>query len=47
MQRAPRKLEMAIYKADASVPLHAELDVVLFLTPSGAFVTYSGDVHCA
>jgi hypothetical protein len=36
-----------IDKADASVPLHAELDVVLFLTPSGAFVTYSGDVHCA
>jgi hypothetical protein len=33
-------------EADASVPLHAELDVVLFLTPAGATGTYTGDVHC-
>jgi hypothetical protein len=34
-----------IDEADASVSLHAELDVVLFLTPGGAVVTYSGDVR--
>jgi hypothetical protein len=35
-----------IEQAGASVPLHAQLDVVLFLTPDGAAVTYSGDVRC-
>jgi hypothetical protein len=35
-----------IDEADASVPLHAELDVVLFLTPAGAVGTYTGDVRC-
>jgi hypothetical protein len=35
-----------IDEADASVPLHAELEVVLFLTPAGAIGTYTGDVHC-
>jgi hypothetical protein len=35
-----------IDQADASVPLHANLDVVLFLTPAGAVGTYTGDVRC-
>jgi hypothetical protein len=29
-----------------SMPIHANLDIVLFLLPDGAFVTYAGDVHC-
>jgi hypothetical protein len=29
-----------------SMPIHANLDIVLFLLPDAAFVTYSGDVHC-
>ena len=35
-----------IDEANASVPLHAQLDVVLFLTPAGAVGTYSGNVRC-
>jgi hypothetical protein len=35
-----------IDRADASVPIHANLDLVLFLTPAGAVLTYSGDAHC-
>ena len=34
-----------IDEANASVPLHAQLDVVLFLTPAGAVGTYSGNVR--
>lgn len=30
----------------ASVPLHARLDVVLFLTPAGAVASYTGDMQC-
>jgi hypothetical protein len=30
----------------ASVPIHASLDLILFLTPAGAVVTYSGDARC-
>jgi hypothetical protein len=30
----------------ASVPIHASLDLTLFLTPAGAVVTYSGDARC-
>jgi len=33
-------------KADASIPLHATLDIVLFLTPAGAVATYTGEVQC-
>lgn len=33
-------------RADSSVPLHGQLDVVLFLTPAGAVGTYTGDVRC-
>jgi hypothetical protein len=33
-------------EADSSIPLHANLDVVLFLTPAGAVGTYTGDVRC-
>jgi len=33
-------------EADATVPMHADLDVVLFLTPAGAAASYEGDVHC-
>lgn len=33
-------------QAAASVALHADLDTVLFLTPAGAVVTYSGEVRC-
>jgi hypothetical protein len=32
--------------ANASVPIHAELNLVLFLTPAGAVVSYTGDAHC-
>ena len=32
--------------AEGSVSLHANLDVVLFLTPDGAFATYTGNVRC-
>lgn len=35
-----------ISEANASIQLHANLDVVLFLTPAGAVVTYTGDVRC-
>jgi len=35
-----------IDEGGASVPLHAELDTVLFLTPAGAVLTYSGEAHC-
>jgi hypothetical protein len=35
-----------INQAAASVPLHAQLTVVLFLIPAGALVTYTGDVRC-
>lgn len=35
-----------IDQADSSVPLHARLEVVLFLTPAGAVATYTGDVRC-
>jgi hypothetical protein len=35
-----------IDEANASVRLHADLDVVLFLTPAGAVGTYTGDVRC-
>jgi hypothetical protein len=35
-----------IDEADASVRLHADLEVVLFLTPVGAVATYTGDVQC-
>jgi hypothetical protein len=34
-------------QASASVPLHAQLNLVLFLTPAGNAVgSYTGDVHC-
>lgn len=32
--------------ADASVAVHGQLELVLFLTPAGAVVTYTGDVRC-
>ncbi len=35
-----------VNEAEASVALHARLDVELFLTPFGAVATYTGDVHC-
>jgi hypothetical protein len=31
---------------DASESVHAQLDVSLLLLPTGAFVHYTGDVHC-
>jgi hypothetical protein len=31
---------------DASESVHAQLDVSLVLLPAGAFVHYTGDVHC-
>ena len=37
---------VTIGQGATSVPIHANLDLVLFLLPAGAFVTYSGDVHC-
>src|SRR6266404_718057 len=32
--------------SDASVAVHAQLDLVLFLPPAGAVVTYAGNVRC-
>jgi hypothetical protein len=37
---------VTIDQAAASLPVHANLNVSVVLTPLGAFVTYSGDVHC-
>ncbi len=36
----------AIDQAGDSVSLHANLNLVLFLTPAGAVASYSGDVAC-
>jgi hypothetical protein len=35
-----------IDQADSTVPMHGTLHTVLYLTPAGAFVTYTGDVRC-
>jgi hypothetical protein len=37
---------VTIDQADASLPIHADLEFTLVLTPIGAFVSYTGDVHC-
>ena len=33
-------------QADATVAVHANLDISLVLMPQGAYVTYSGDARC-
>jgi hypothetical protein len=35
-----------VEQADATIAMHADLDTVLFLTPAGAVLTYTGDVRC-
>jgi hypothetical protein len=35
-----------VNQADATVPIHVDLDTVLFLTPAGAVLSYTGTVRC-